>query len=170
MFKVALCQRRCLVPAEAFYEWEARPDGKQPYAIARRDRTPVTSAGVWEWWKAPDETLLRSFAILTTSANATMRQSHERMPVILEPDAWAVWLGQDDNTAMKLMLRQGMMCCISGRCRGRSTACGTMAPELLERGYDQMHRRLVTRPRGRTRFDAGSDERDFKQPMFIGVG
>ena len=87
MFKTALAQRRCLVPADAFYEWEARPDGKQPYAIARRDGSPLAFAGLWEWWKAPDGSLLRTFAILTTSANTTMRQLHERMPVILEPDA-----------------------------------------------------------------------------------
>ena len=105
MFKAALAQRRCLVPADAFDEWEARLDGKQPYAIARRDGAPVTSAGVWEWWKAPDETLLRTFAILTTSA--TMQQLHERMPVILEPDTWAVWLGQDGNAAMDLMRPAG---------------------------------------------------------------
>jgi putative SOS response-associated peptidase YedK len=103
MFKAALAQRRCLVPADAFYEWETRPDGKQSYAIARQDGSPLAFAGVWEWWKAPDETLLRSFAILTTSANTTMRVLHERMPVILEPDAWPVWLGEDSGAAADLM-------------------------------------------------------------------
>ncbi len=90
MFKAALAARRCLVPADAFYEWKAMPDGKQPYAIARRDGAPLAFAGVWEWWKAPDGELVRTFAILTTSANATMRVLHERMPVILEPDAWSL--------------------------------------------------------------------------------
>ncbi len=94
MFKAALAARRCLVPADAFYEWQAMPDGKQPYAIARRDGAPLAFAGVWEWWKAPDGELVRTFAILTTAANATMRVLHERMPVILEPDAWPLWLGE----------------------------------------------------------------------------
>ena len=62
-FKVALAQRRCLVPADAFYEWRTLQDGKQPYAIARRDGSPIVFAGLWEWWKAPDSTLLRTFAI-----------------------------------------------------------------------------------------------------------
>ena len=51
MFRAALASRRCLVPADAFYEWQARPDGKQPYAIARQDGAPVTFAGIWEGWR-----------------------------------------------------------------------------------------------------------------------
>ena len=69
------------------------PDGKQPYAIARQDGSPLAFAGVWEWWKAPDGELERTVAILTTGANATMRQLHERMPVILESGDWSIWLG-----------------------------------------------------------------------------
>jgi putative SOS response-associated peptidase YedK len=56
-----------------------------------------------EWWKAQDEALLRTFAILTTSANAVVRVLHERMPVIIEPDAWPVWLGEDSGVAAHLM-------------------------------------------------------------------
>ncbi len=106
MFKAALAARRCLVPADAFYEWKAMPDGKQPYAIARRDGAPLAFAGVWEWWKAPDGELVRTFAILTTAANATMRVLHERMPVILEPDAWPLWLG-DTGAPIDLMRPAG---------------------------------------------------------------
>jgi putative SOS response-associated peptidase YedK len=84
MFKGALASRRCLVPADAFYEWRALADGKQPYAIARSDGAPVTFAGIWEGWRAPDGEVVRTFAILTTSANGTMAQLHDRMPVILE--------------------------------------------------------------------------------------
>jgi len=53
MFRGALAQRRCLVPADAFYEWRAMADGKQPYTIARRDRQPMAFAGLWEGWRAP---------------------------------------------------------------------------------------------------------------------
>jgi putative SOS response-associated peptidase YedK len=94
MFRGALAARRCLVPADAFYEWQAMPDGKQPYAIARRDGAPLCFAGLWEGWRAPDGEVMRTFAILTTAANATMRQLHERMPVILEPPDWPAWLGE----------------------------------------------------------------------------
>ncbi len=90
------------MPADAFYEWEAGPEGKQPYAIARRDNSPLAFAGVWEWWKGPNGKLVRTFAILTTSANATMCQLHERMPVILKPDVWTAWL-EDAGQATELM-------------------------------------------------------------------
>ena len=103
MFKAALGARRCLIPVDAFYEWRSMPDGKQPYAIARRDDTPLAFAGVWEGWRSPDGEVVRTFAILTTSANATMAQLHERMPVILEPDAWPTWLGEEDTDALSLM-------------------------------------------------------------------
>ena len=102
MFKGALASRRCLVPADAFYEWRAMPYGKQPYAIAWRDGSPLAFAGVWEWWKAADGELVRTFAILTTAANATMSVLHERMPVALEPDTWSLWLG-DTVAAVDLM-------------------------------------------------------------------
>ena len=79
---------------------------QQPYAISRQDGSPVVFAGVWEWWKAPDRSLLRTFAILTTSANTTMRQLHERMPVIVEPDDWTVWL-ENAAQAIELMRPAG---------------------------------------------------------------
>ena len=107
MFKGALGKRRCLVPMDAFYEWKAMPDGKQPYAIARRDDAPLAMAGVWEGWKSPGGEVVRSFAILTTAANATMRQLHERMPVILEAEDWPAWLGEAPGDALALMRPAG---------------------------------------------------------------
>jgi putative SOS response-associated peptidase YedK len=83
MFRGALASRRCLVPADAFYEWKAMPDGKQPYAIARTDGTPLAFAGLWEGWRSPDGEALRTYAILTTSTNADMAVLHDRMPVVL---------------------------------------------------------------------------------------
>ena len=94
LFRGALATRRCLVPADAFYEWKSIADDKQPYAIARLDGAPLAFAGVWESWQRPDNQVLRTFAILTTNANGTMRQLHERMPVILEPKDWPAWLGE----------------------------------------------------------------------------
>jgi putative SOS response-associated peptidase YedK len=97
MFRSALRCRRALVPADAFYEWKAVADGKQPYAIARRDGEPLAFAGMWESWRAPDGETLRTFAILTTAANDDMVTLHDRMPVILEPDDWDRWLEDDDG-------------------------------------------------------------------------
>jgi putative SOS response-associated peptidase YedK len=69
MFRGALAQRRCLVPADAFYEWRAMADGKQPYAIARRDGQPMAFAGLWEVWRAPGGEVLRTQTIITTAAS-----------------------------------------------------------------------------------------------------
>ncbi len=103
MFRGALAARRCLVPADAFYEWKAMADGKQPYAIARADGAALAFAGLWEGWRAPDGEVMRTFAIMTTAANATMRPLHERMPVILEAPDWPAWLGEHEGDATALL-------------------------------------------------------------------
>ena len=95
MFRNALAKRRCIVPAGAFYEWQAGPAGKTPYAIARTDDAPLAFAGIWEGWRSSDGDILRTFAILTTTANAEMAVLHERMPVILEQPDWSAWLGEE---------------------------------------------------------------------------
>ena len=103
MFRGTLKERRCLVPADAFYEWRAMPDGRQPYAIARQDGAPLAFAGIWEGWRAPDGSSLRTFAILTTAANGTMERLHNRMPIILEQEDWPAWLGEIDSNPLELM-------------------------------------------------------------------
>lgn len=102
MFHGAFAARRCLVPASAFYEWQVTLSGKQPYAIARADGTPLALGGLWEGWRAPDGEVVRGFTIITTPANATMRPVHERMPLILEPADWPLWMGEvaDDPAAL----------------------------------------------------------------------
>ncbi len=97
MFRGALATRRCLVPADAFYEWTSGPEGKQPFAIARADTAPLAFAGLWESWRAADGDVLRTFTIATTTASADMAQLHDRMPVILEPADWPVWMGEQDG-------------------------------------------------------------------------
>jgi putative SOS response-associated peptidase YedK len=94
MFRHAFAKRRCIVPAAAFYEWQAGPAGKTPYAVARADGDPLAFAGIWEGWRSPDGDILRTFAIVTTTANAQMSVLHERMPVILEAADRSVWLGE----------------------------------------------------------------------------
>ena len=103
MFKAAFARRRCLVPAEAFYEWQATPAGKAPFAIGRADGRPLAFAGLWEGWRGPDGAVVRSFAILTTTANQAMAALHERMPVILEPGDWPLWLGEQDGEPATLL-------------------------------------------------------------------
>ena len=95
MFRGAYEARRCIVPMDAFYEWETTSTGKQPWAFARADGTPLAMAGLWEAWRDPAGEVRRTFTIATTTANSFMRRIHDRMPVILEPDAWPTWLAED---------------------------------------------------------------------------
>lgn len=103
MFRAAFAKRRCIVPADAFYEWQAGPAGKQPFAIARADGDPMAFAAIWEGWRSPEGEIVRSFAIITTTANAGMARLHERMPVILEPPDWPAWLGEADADPATLL-------------------------------------------------------------------
>jgi len=103
MFKSAFAQRRCIVPANAFYEWRAGGEGKQPYAVARRDGEPMAFAGLWEGWRAPDGSVLRTFVIITTDANETLRELHNRMPVVLEKPDWPLWLGEAEGDPATLL-------------------------------------------------------------------
>ncbi|MFZ0775650.1 MAG: SOS response-associated peptidase [Xanthobacteraceae bacterium] len=97
--------RRCLVIADGYYEW--RDADKQPFAVALGNRGPMTFAGLWDQWRSPDGTTLKSFAIITTKANELLEPLHRRMPVLLPPDGWAAWLGETSVTEATLtaMLR-----------------------------------------------------------------
>src|SRR6202012_766334 len=85
-------RRRCLVIADGYYEWRDRD--KQPFAIALGNRGPMTFAGLWDCWRAPNGDRLRSFTIITTFANDLLAPLHDRMPVVIAPDSWAEWLGE----------------------------------------------------------------------------
>lgn len=91
-FRSALARRRCLVPADGFYEWKGLGRAKVPFRFHRRDKELFAFAGLWDEWKGPEGRPLRSFAILTTEANASVRPVHPRMPVILYPEDEGAWL------------------------------------------------------------------------------
>lgn len=98
-FRDAFARRRGIAVADGFYEWQAPPSGKgakQPFAVAMADGAPMPLAALWEGWRAPDGAILRSFTILTTQAVPELSILHERMPVILPPEAWDAWLGAED--------------------------------------------------------------------------
>ena len=80
MFKAAFADRRCLVPAPAYYEWRDDPDGKTPFAVARIDGEPVVFGGIWERWKSPEGETLQTFATITTDANQQLAGIQDRMP------------------------------------------------------------------------------------------
>jgi putative SOS response-associated peptidase YedK len=92
-FRSAFKRRRCLVLADGFYEWQARPQGKQPYFIRMRSAQPFAMAGLWEAWRdANAGEPLESCAIVTTGANSALARIHDRMPVILPPAQYDFWL------------------------------------------------------------------------------
>ncbi len=91
-FREAFRSRRCLVPANGFFEWQKLPGGKQPWLVRFADRRPFALAGLWERWTPPEGTPLETFTILTTEPNAVVAPLHGRMPVILPPEAWDPWL------------------------------------------------------------------------------
>lgn len=104
-FRPAFERRRCLVPADGFYEWEKLPDGKrQPYYFHRADGAPLTFAGLWEFWRDPRnaEIELRTCTIITTDANDIVRPVHDRMPAVLAPSDWARWLDRDQHDVESL--------------------------------------------------------------------
>ena len=90
-YRQAFRRRRCLIPADGFYEWRKVGKGKQPYCIAPADGNPFAFAGLWERWER-DGQVLESGTILVTQANALIAPIHDRMPVILDPVAEARWL------------------------------------------------------------------------------
>jgi putative SOS response-associated peptidase YedK len=104
-FRAALARRRCLVPADGWYEWRSAGGQKQPFFITRRDGAPATFAGLYEVWRDPaTEELVRTCAIVTTSACDELSQLHTRMPVVLSPDAWDEWLDPETEDARALLV------------------------------------------------------------------
>jgi putative SOS response-associated peptidase YedK len=106
-FRTALRSRRCLVPADGFYEWQLTPGGgrgkKQPYYIHRPDGQPFAFAGLWELWKNPDSQFaIESCTIVTTAANAALSTLHDRMPVVLAPADYGLWLDPQMNELERL--------------------------------------------------------------------
>ena len=98
-FRTAFKRRRCLIPADGYYEWAKRDKKKVPMYIQHSERDLFAFAGLWESWKRPDGTWLNSCAILTTEANETIRPVHHRMTVIIEPEDYELWLAPRDLTA-----------------------------------------------------------------------
>jgi putative SOS response-associated peptidase YedK len=99
-FRDAYRARRCIVPVDGFFEWRAirGQKAKQPCAIAMKDGSPFGIAGIWENWKGPASgDWIRSFAIITTEANALIADTHDRMPVILAPEDYDRWLGEEPD-------------------------------------------------------------------------
>ncbi|KFI22636.1 SOS response-associated peptidase [Nitrosococcus oceani] len=102
-FRGAFRQRRCLIPADGFYEWKAEADGKQPYYIRHHDGEVFAFAGLWEHWEGETGKYIDSCTIIVTAANKLIQPIHDRMPVILEPVDYETWLNPNNNQATSVL-------------------------------------------------------------------
>ena len=101
-YRNAFRRRRCLVPADGYYEWKAEAGRKQPYLLLLESGEPFAMAGLWEQWRSAEGELAETYAILTTEAAGTAKRVHERMPVILAPRDYESWLvGADPGALLK---------------------------------------------------------------------
>lgn len=103
-FRKACRERRCIIPATGFYEWTKAPDGgKDPYYIYPAEGDAFSFAGIWRDWTQEDGSSISTVAIVTCEANEDISPIHHRMPVILAPDNFALWLGEEGKGAATLM-------------------------------------------------------------------
>jgi len=107
-YRFSFKKKRCLVAADGFYEWKKEGKAKQPYLIHRKDGKPFAFAGLWSTWKDPERAgaLVETFTILTTDANDLLRPLHDRMPVIVAPENFDLWLDprQEDAAVLQPLL------------------------------------------------------------------
>ncbi len=103
-FSWSFKKKRCLVAADGFYEWKKEGKAKQPFLIRRQDGGPFAIAGLWSSWRDPERGQpVETFTILTTDANDLLRPLHDRMPVIVDPEKFDLWLDPRMEDAMKLL-------------------------------------------------------------------
>jgi putative SOS response-associated peptidase YedK len=93
-FRSAFQRRRCLIPADGYFEWQEIPDSKikQPWYISLKNQEPMALAGLWEHWQGSDGSEIESCTIIVTAGNELMQPIHDRMPVILSTETWDTWL------------------------------------------------------------------------------
>ncbi len=94
-FRESILTKRCLIPADGFYEWQKMGSVKQPYCFEVGEREVFAFAGLWNEWRSPDGEIIESCTILTTSPNSLVEDLHNRMPVIVAPDRYDLWLDPD---------------------------------------------------------------------------
>jgi putative SOS response-associated peptidase YedK len=107
-FREALGRKRCLVPADGFYEWQRLGSSRQPFLIGQADGAPLALAGLWSGWRDPAaDAVVRSFTIITAAPNDQVRELHDRMPVIVPASAWDIWLDPtvDDRSELEAILQ-----------------------------------------------------------------
>ncbi|BCL38097.1 SOS response-associated peptidase [Nostoc sp. MS1] len=101
-FRSAFKQRRCLIVADGFYEWQRKQGKKQPFYFRLKDEQPFGFAGLWEKWTNPEGEVINSCTIVTTTANEVLQPIHDRMPVILAPQDYDLWLDPQEQKPQAL--------------------------------------------------------------------
>lgn len=141
-FRDAVARRRCLLPADGWYEWQRAGERKQPFFITPADGSPLALAGLWSSWRGPDTDAppLVTCAVLTTEAVGPLREIHDRMPLILPAQAWQDWLDPDSDAvngmAAALLAPPSEQLVQALELRPVSTAVNDVrhgGPELVER-------------------------------------
>ena len=96
MFRDSFSRKRCIVPANGFYEWEPKEHGRTPHFVYRSDGYPMGFAGLWATWKDPESgEFIRTVTIVTSTAVGVIADIHERTPMVLDPSVWDAWLDRD---------------------------------------------------------------------------
>ncbi len=134
-FREAYRFRRCLLPADGFYEWEKAGAKKQPWFFTAQSGQPFAFAGIWEKRKEKDESTRNTFAIITTEAVVPVSKIHNRMPVILDHKAYDIWLNPDENDPKKLkaIILEGIIPRIYGyHVSGRINSVSNNDPSCIE--------------------------------------
>lgn len=102
-FRSAFSKRRCLIPADGFYEWKKEGSFKVPFYIYNKSENPISLAGLWETWNDPEGNPLKTFTIITTEANDALKDIHSRMPVIIPPEKRSTWLDPEMSEKDRLL-------------------------------------------------------------------
>lgn len=138
-FRTSLAKRRCLVPADGWFEWRREGKNKQPFFMTTPDESSLAMAGLWTTWRdkaEEDAPPLVSCAVITTDAIGQLTNIHERMPLLLTPDNWAAWLDPDSDDVSKLLTSPPLDLIAALELRPISDKVNSVrnnGPELLER-------------------------------------
>jgi putative SOS response-associated peptidase YedK len=157
-FRNAMKRRRCLIPADGFYEWNEDGGRKRPYAVRPADGAPVAFAGLWECWTGPNGEEMETAAIITTDASRDLHAIHHRMPVVVAPDAFDFWLdcrNVDALTAAALLVpaREGFFeaCEISNAVNRVANDTPAVLEPASEQNIEAVAEPAATPPQKRSR-------------------
>lgn len=136
-FRDAVARRRCLLPADGWYEWQRLGDHRQPFFITSADGSGLALAGLWSTWRSADAAApLVTCAVLTTEAVGPLAEIHDRMPLLLPAQAWSAWLDPDSHDPSALLTPPSAQLVAALELRPVSTAVNNVrheGPQLVER-------------------------------------